>query len=120
MAKLLAFFMSIFYFLSTVGLFPNKPLTINVTDENNEPVVGVVVSYGVKDNDSLDYYGISPPIGKTDGNGNVVWENHYFGECTLFIKESEDAYDSQWQSFTVDIPLTGQNTIEIEYVSGQK
>ncbi len=121
MAKLVSFFMSIFYLLSTFGLFPNNPITIHVSDENSNPVSGVTVYYQEKNNLGYEVQYFAP-IGQTDENGNIVWENHYFGECKLYVSESADDELADWQNvqvFTISIPLTGNETIELK-ITGQE
>lgn len=88
MAKLMAFLMSIMYFFGSLGLWANPAVTINVTDKDGAPVADAVVYY--IDN-SKNYEALTAvPIGTTDENGSVEWENQTYGETQFYINVAGD------------------------------
>lgn len=88
-SKIMAFIMSIMYFLGSYGIGTNDPVTIKVTDGDGNAVANASVCYiqygrRAKDGSIEDVIDIIP-IGTTDENGEVQWENQKYGEQTIVV-----------------------------------
>lgn len=107
MAKIMAFFMSIVYFFGSFGLGSNPPVEIQVQDELGNPVAGVTVYYHEKSKLTDDYTLV--PIGETDENGLVEWENQPYGEQDVFVATDGDAFSGNTVSFKITVSRTGND-----------
>lgn len=112
MAKIMAFFMSIIYFFGSFGIGSNPPVEIQVTDELNNPVAGVTVYYHDSGKLTDDYTFL--PIGVTDENGCVKWENQRYGEQTLGVGINDgDPVNMPEYVFNVEVSRTENKIIQL-------
>lgn len=113
MAKIMAFFMSIMYFFGSFGLGSNDPVTINVTDANGEPVSEAWVYFEDEPQNGQEIMVFSP-IGKTDAEGNVQWEDQKYGEQTIYVCHEEEFEIVNSFAFTTEVSRTSNETIYIQ------
>ena len=121
-SKLMAFFMSIIYFFGSLGLGANDPVMIHVADKNDEPVQNVIVYYAEHDR-SHEVISVIP-IGTTDENGDVQWDNQKYGELTLIVHNPEydgDIVYTDGHSFSVTVSRKKNEVInlQLDFVYGQ-
>lgn len=113
-SQIMAFFMSIMYFFGSFGIGVNDPVTINVSDSTGTAVSHADVYYyenGV-DQDIISLV----PIGTTDENGNVIWEDQKYGEQNLVITvgENTDPLSDDAIGKTIDVSRTKNEIIYIQ------
>lgn len=114
MAKLMAFLLSIVYFFGSFGIGTNSPLTLNVTDRDGDPVAGATVYY-VEQNVRHEVVTISP-IGTTDENGSVQWEDQQYGEQQLLVSLSENpdpVADGETYSSKIDVSRFSNDPVTV-------
>lgn len=107
--KIMAFIVSLMCFLGSFGLGSNPPVTINVTDSENNPVSSVEVYYseGGSPLETMNYY----KIGVTDEEGNVKWENQKYGEQTILINTLSSDSVLDYEAYQVEISRTSNDTV---------
>ncbi|MCD7775009.1 MAG: YbfJ family protein [Clostridiales bacterium] len=108
-----ALIMSLMYFLGSIGIGTNDPVTINITDSEGSAVTDAVVYYEQQKKPYGYNYSdlVYIPIGTTDENGNVQWEDQEYGDQLLMVVLSED--DFPGSTYKVNISRTSNETINI-------
>ncbi len=115
MAKLMAFLLSIVYFFGSFGIGTNPPLTLNVTDRDGDVVAGATVYY-VEINSFQDMI-TCVPIGTTDENGSVQWEDQQYGEQKLLVSLSESpdpVADGETYSSKIDVSRFSNDPVTVQ------
>lgn len=113
-SKIMAFIMSIMYFLGSYGIGTNDPVTIHVTDADGNDVPNVIVYYTDdthKGQEVIAYL----PIGTTDESGCVTWENQLYGE-RMFRVYNEEHDGELMNAFNckANVSRTKNEVIEIQ------